>query len=522
MAISIDLDSHSGRKLLIEQIAQTENVKRKALSLRQTEVYGDYLFNHVWENIAGRFSQETARQMPICAHINLARRIVKAEASIYLDEPLRSFTEVSDDQEEKLLLIYRDMLANQKFMRSNESFKLQQQNHIMIVPRDGKLEMRVLKNHHVDKIDDDTNPEVAAGYVINNFDRTFFTDNRRRDNDANRSGKFNQFTNQRNDGIDAVIGDEDDWKSSSARYLVWTKEYNYIMNGKGVIVSEFNESPIPGTIPIIDISQEKDFKYWVNQGDAIVDATIDHNVTMSDIGFISQQSGFGQAYMITEEGAQSPENLQVGPNTVIRMEVGTGSDFKPEFGYAQPGSDLMGSLEYANAKLIGFLTSRGLDPDVVTTENKGGASNSGVQEFLRMMKHFKATKEDYSTFENTEMKAYEVIKAWLSEAPELINKKYHTGVLSEDSELMIQFAGPEMLQTEQEKVDVWQSKIDMGIASRIDALMAIEGLTRESAEERLEDIDTDDINGNQNFGITDNKENQVKLEGDDSDTEDES
>ena len=389
----------------------------------------------------------------------------------------------------------------------------------MLVPREGKLEMRVLRNHHVDKIDDLDNPEVAAGYVINNFDRTFFTQNRRRDNDANTAGRFNQFTNQRNDGIDAVIGDEDDWKKDSARYLVWTREYNFIMNGKGNIVSEFNESPIPGVLPIVDISQEKDFKYWVNQGDAIVDATIDHNVTMSDIGFISQQSGFGQAYMITEEGAQSPENLQVGPNTVIRMEVGTGSDFKPEFGYAQPGSDLNGSLEYANAKLIGFLTSRGLDPDVVTTETQGGASNSGVQEFLRMMKHFKATKEDYSTYEHTEMKIFEIMKAWLNSAPELLDKKYHTGVMPEDSELMIQYAGPEMLQTEQEKVDVWQSKIDMGIASRIDALMAIEGLTRENAEERLEEIDTDDMNGNQDTRGADNQEDQTEFEGNDESAE---
>ena len=102
MAISIDVSGLTGRKILIEQIAHTENVRRKAESLRQTEIYGDYLFNHVWDNIAGRFSVATAREIPIVAHINLARRIVKAEASTYKSEPDRMFSEVSDDQTQVL------------------------------------------------------------------------------------------------------------------------------------------------------------------------------------------------------------------------------------------------------------------------------------------------------------------------------------------------------------------------------------------------------------------------------------
>lgn len=518
-----DLSSQSGRKELISSIARTENVKRKALSLRQSEIYGDYLYNHVWDNIAGRYSASTAREIPICAYINLARRIVKAEASIYKDEPLRSFTETSDDQDNAINLIYRDMMANAKFLRSNESFKLQQQNHIMIVPKDGKLIMRVLKNHHIDAIPDPSDPETAMGYVINNFDRTFFEQNHKRDNNEHSSGRFNQFTNQRNDAINDVIGDEDDWKSLSSSYLVWTKEHNFIMNGKGDIITDDIESPIPGHIPVVDISQEKDFTYWVNQGDAIVDATIDYSVTMSDIGHIVQNQGFAQAYMIAEKD-MIPDNLQIGPNSLLHLPIDSSSEQRPEFGFAQTGADIEGALKYANDKLIAFLTSRGLDPDVVTTENSGGSSNSGVQEFLRMMKHFKATKEDYSTYQRAEMQVYEIVKAWHNNAPELLNDKYKTSNISDESELMVKFAGPEMLQTEQEKVDVWQSKIDMGIASRIDAIMAIEGLDKDAAEERLKGIDedTEEMDGNQNFRGTDNKDGQTGLEGIESDPKEDS
>lgn len=503
--MAIDLDSANGRNELIQQIASSENRKRKATSKRQAEIYGDYLYNHVWDSISGRFSVDTATQMPICAYINLARRIVKAEASIYKEEPNRMWSNVSDKQSEVLRLIYRDMMANSKFMRSNESFKLQQQNHIMIVPKDGRLQMRVLRNHHIDSIDDDLNPEEAAGYVISNFDREFFTQNRKRQNNSHQFGRFNQFTNQDNDSINQFIGDEDDWKTANNRYLVWTKEYNFIMDGKGKVLSDFTESPIPGTLPIVDISQEKDFTYWVNQGDAIVDATVDYNVTMSDIGHIVQNQGFAQAYMIAEK-EMIPDNLQIGPNSLLHLPIDTSTEQRPEFGFAQPGSDIDGALNYANSKLIAFLTSRGLDPDIVTTDNTGGASNSGVQEFLRMMKHFKASKEDYDTYKYAEMKIYEIIKAWQNNTPEFLNKKYQTGMLSEDSELLVNFAGPEMLQTEKEKVEVWASKVENGFSSRVDAIMALEGLDKDAAIERVMEIDED---GYEQIGRTSNEENKA-------------
>jgi len=499
------LESDKERKSLIQEIANTENVRRKAESLRQTEIYGDYLFNHVWDNVAGRFSVETARQIPIVAYINLARRIVKAEASIYKSEPVRTFTNVSDAQEETLHKIYRDMMANTKFMRSNESFKLQQQNHIMILPKDGKFVMRVLKNHHIDSIPDRMHPEDAKGYVIHSFDRSFFDENRRGDNNQNTVGKFNQYTNQREDGINQVIGDPDDWMSEDMHYLVWTKEKNFIMNGKAKILSEIEDSPIPGVIPIVDISQEKDFTYWVKQGDAIVDATIDYNVTMSDIGHIVQNQGFAQAYLIGDDSI-TPDNFQIGPNLIVKLPIQPGGE-RPEFGYAQPGSDIAGALEYANDKLIAFLTSRGLDPDVVTTDSAGGSSTSGVQEFLRMMKHFKATKEDYDTYKRAEMQIFEVIKAWQNLSPNLIADKYKTGFLSEDAELMIDFSGPEMLQTEMERVDVLQSKIELGVMSKIDAIMELEGLDRESAKERIREVEEDstgEFNANQQIRIDQN------------------
>ena len=43
-----------------------------------------------------------------------------------------------------------------------------------------------------------------------------------------------------------------------------------------------------------------------------------------------------------------------------------------------------------------------------------------------MMKHFRATKEDYDTFKRAESQVYEVVKAWHNLAPQLLKEKYKT------------------------------------------------------------------------------------------------
>jgi hypothetical protein len=419
--------------------------------------------------------------------------MVKEEASIYRKDPERSFTELSDDQTEKLLLIYKDMEANTKMRRSNEAYKLQSQNHVMVIPKEGKLILRVLRSQFLDSIDHEINPELAGGYVISNLDRMILEQNRRKDNEANQGGKYNQRTGQQSDGQNSEIGDIEDYKSINNRYLVWTPEFNFIMNGQAEILTGETGSPIPGDIPLVDISQEKDFTYWVKQGNALIDATLDYNITMSDIGHIVQNQGFAQAYLIADDSLH-PDDIQIGPNRILKLPVQNPEDPRPEFGFAQPGSDIAGALSYADQKLMAFLTSRGLDPDTITT-TKGGASNSGVQEFLRMMKHFKATQEDYAAYETAERKLYSLIKRWVNDAPHLLDEKYRMARIPDGSELQIQFHGPEMLQTEQEKIDVVISKMDNGLMSKVHALMELDGIDRAAAEELIKEIEEDDMIG---------------------------
>ena len=137
------IESIEYRQQIIKEIKGTENEARKVESLRQVEIYNDRIYQHVWERLRRNFSQNTLSEMPVIASINLARRIAKQEASIYKTAPKRTWTNLTDQQIEVVKRIYKDMGIDSKMLKSNESFKLQNQNHLMVIPKKGKLVMRV-------------------------------------------------------------------------------------------------------------------------------------------------------------------------------------------------------------------------------------------------------------------------------------------------------------------------------------------------------------------------------------------
>ena len=110
--------------------------------------------------------------MPIISTINIQKAVVNKKATIYKKPPQRNFSNVSDEQDVTLSLVYRDMMLNRKLNQSNKDFISQGQSVGMIVPKNGKLVCRILKMHHFDVIPDYDDPETAMGYIVSAFDRT--------------------------------------------------------------------------------------------------------------------------------------------------------------------------------------------------------------------------------------------------------------------------------------------------------------------------------------------------------------
>lgn len=487
------LMSIAGRKRIIDEINSTENKQRKSESYKQSEIYSDRIFQYVYERLMEHNNASTVREIPIISSVNLARRIVKEEASIYKESPDRNFSDLSDKQQESIDKIYDDMKADSKLMRSNELYKLQSQSMMKIIPKNGKIVCKNLKMHHFDVIPSANDPEEAMAVVISGFDRTQLVENFKDRTATGYQGPSTTNRSSNTDGVNQKTADPDDHLATLARMEWWSKEFHFITNGRGEIIDENGKvlnliveggdlsNPI-GMLPFVDIAINKDFEYFVREGSMITDFTVDFNSILSEMEQVMRMQGFSVGVLKAPESLM-PENLVVGPNNILRLTSDVETNGEVDFSYASPNSDIPGSISLAEFILASFLSSRGLDPSTVSGRPQAQKSSSGVERLLSMIQKFEATKEDFSLYECVEDDIYSIVKAWhnVSIGTSTLEPKYISSKISEDSNVSVVYHRPEMIQTKKEQIELIAIRKEEGLISKIDAIMELDNLNREDA-----------------------------------------
>lgn len=486
----MDLSNIADRLRILDEINSAENLERKAISLKQFEIFNDRIHQYVIEHLTSQFSAKTVKEMPVISSINLARRIVKQEASIYRNEPSRKFYGVAPEAEDQLSELYEDMGWNDKFAAANEYFKLQQQTHIQWVLKNGKLKPRILLAHHLDVIPDPNDPEIGSVYVISSFDKQQYLNDTRQSATGARAISGSAFGS---DGFNQLIADRDDYKEKAKRYVVWSKDFNFVMDSKGNILSPDIENPL-GMIPIVDISNSKDFEYWVRQGQSVSDFTIQFNSMLSDVANVVRLQGWGQAVFTGAEGMM-PENLQIGPNYVLRLPVDPNNPVPTTFQYVTPNADIAGSMNFLKMQLSMFMSSRGIDPKTVSMDAQGESFTSGLERLLSMISKFEASRDDMDVFRRVEFESFNIIKKYdevyggTEFMPEPLS-------LPADSYVSVEFEEPELIRSEKEELDLIQQKMEMGLMSRLSAYMELNEVTEDEALKAIADIDGESMNVN--------------------------
>lgn len=455
---------------LIEDILSEENICRKDVSLAEFEIYQDNLRPYVKNYLGKLYDNATLDNMPVIASINLASRIVNQEASIYKIAPTRTFLNVSDEQKAVLEQIYSDLQLDKKMLKSNRYFKLQGQNHIQILPENKKLRARILLNHHIDSIPNEMNPEKADGYLVSGFDKS-----------------LSQLRKQAGDGNNQTTGDADDYKSNM-RIAVWTKDENFIVDGKGNLITDLDKLKNDlGILPFVEIAPDKDFEYWIRRGQVVTDFTIQFNGALSDLGHIVRMQGFAQAWL-SGPSNMIPENVQVGPSFVLKLPKDPNNPVDTEFGFANPSPDLGGSIQYIEMLLSNFLTAKGLDPKLISGKADGQHFSSGLERLLAMIDSFDASRSDLATYEQAENEIFEIVKKYIEVYSGTDVLGYKIAKLPENASVLVSYNKPEMVQSESEKLDSINKKIEMGLLDKIGAFAEFHGLTDEDAENKLLEI----------------------------------
>lgn len=446
-------------------------------SLRDCEIYDGDIRPYVERNLRDRFPASTVNEIPIVSSVNIARKIVDSKASLYKNEPLREFTDLSDDQAEVVEKVYSKGMANAQMMYANKYFELQKQTHLKIIPKKGKITFKPLKLHQINAVPSDEDPEEAAIYIISSFDKW---DSHLRESTS--------------DNNNEVIAERDDYKDKAQTFIVWSSSYHFVMDSDGNVLSEEIENPIAPLIPIIEVAPpNKDFKYFLEGNSELSLFTVEHNERESMLAQIVELQGFAQAFLKAPKDLQ-PQTINIGPNRILRLITDPDNpQADSEFGFASPSSDIANSRANNDAILAQFLSTQGLDPSVISTSSANGGRVFGTvgERLLAMIDKFESSKDAQDIFKYAEHQMYKIIKAWLNtlRGTEDLDEEYWTSEIPEDSKLIFEFKRPEVVETPESQREDLQFRLDNSLASREMILEKLDGVEEDDAIETIRSVD---------------------------------
>jgi hypothetical protein len=454
------------RTSILNQIGSWENKDRKFQSFKQFEVYHDRCNEYVLQYLESQFSKETIQQMPIVDSVNIAKRIVNKQSTLYNEMPVRNFTGLDAEQNESMKRFYEENCLDGKLKSANGYLKLMDQAFALVVPDGGKLKLRTILPHQLDVIPNETDPEIADAIIISTFDRSYFFRPRNRSSDNN----------------NADIADYDDYRQTLEKtlFLVWTKQINFIMNGRGEFVSEIKPNPI-GELPYLDVAQGKETEFFVRGGRALTDFSVQFNGVLSDIYNVVKMQGWAVGYL-KGSAELMPQSLVIGPSKLIRLPIDPNNPIPTEIGFASPNADIDGSLKFLETLISLFLSSRGMDSRAVSVNGQAQTYSSGVEKLLAMLDVFEATKEDFGTMKRAEKDLLRLITKW---------SNYYLGTelqlldfeLPDDLILEINYIKPEMVTSDIEKVSAIEKRLSLNLITQTEAIAQDRGISVEAAEQ---------------------------------------
>ena len=100
------IEEKNFRKNVLDEIQGIENEERKEESYRETEIYSGRIDDYVKDYLCDTLGSETASKMPRISTINICKRIVNNNASLYKKAPKRTFVNATPELQEKLEIGY--------------------------------------------------------------------------------------------------------------------------------------------------------------------------------------------------------------------------------------------------------------------------------------------------------------------------------------------------------------------------------------------------------------------------------
>ncbi len=286
-------------------------------------------------------------------------------------------------------------------------------------------------------------------------------------------------------------------KTHDNRYAVWTLDeiIEIRVEGRKIIAS----SPVVNTYGLIPIAAFYDTAtprtgFWSEQDKSLVNFNEIVNLHYTDaeksllwskmstpVTNLRPVGGSGPVGMRKKPGGVLPRmvhderaGLLGGPgNAVVLDSQGVENPF---FRYESPNVDLKAQEEVVKGWITGIASDWSVRIDVAGQQQ--GRAQSGFQLVVEELDNIDLRKQRQRMFESGFKRFYKVFAR-------VYNVGTGTNTFPEDAELFVKFGDPVLPVELTVQTNVWQQRIGSGLATEIDALMDIYGLTEEEAEEKF-------------------------------------
>jgi hypothetical protein len=464
---------------LAKEIDAPENRARRIEMFKRYEIYKDRVKKYILLNLKEEgLEWETIKEMQSrISTINLYKKIVRKKARVYKTAPVRKAENEADQEKIDELLDKLDI--NVQMKKTNKYLEAFFNTDCFVRPIKDTVESDKAKKDKYkykldplppwkyDVIEDANNEECAMGYIFSNF-RHELNFNEEPEN-REKSGIASNFRDG-NDRDEAIADSPADKPVNE--FTWWGNKYHFTFDENGEILTKKSPddllNPIQ-TLPIVSFARERDGSFWALGGEDLIDGVVLVNTILSDTYYIARLHGTGLFYFF---GKGVPKTVKAGPNNGITLDMEP-EDPTPQVGFANANPQLGDHMKLVEQYVALLLTTNDLEPGSVSGKLEASNAASGIQEMIIKAEPINSVEDDQEMFRKLEPKIVNIAAKWHNvylDTDSLTEDLKKLGKMPDVVEYNMKFGAVQPFQSEIDKLDVIERRLDIGLDDMIDAI----------------------------------------------------
>lgn len=429
------------------------NRDRIATNVKLSDVLEDDIIGHVDLALKTELSQQPYQQArPRLAPVNVGRKIIRKLSSLYSEKANRDLSDPTDD---KLWKFYTEEMSLDTAMSdANHFFNTHKYTALEpYVTEEREPRLRVLPADRFLVWSDGSSDDPSIPQV------------------------FIKFMGVPEAGL--------------SRFELWSDEevITVDMGGKILGSNDRNFKVVSGDqnpygkLPFIYITRSK-YRIMPSPDEALFSMTVLVPLLLTDLNMISKFQSYSMMYTIDVD----VNNLQYGPSNVFSFKSDQKAGTKPQVGVLSPNADIEALNQSILNQLSMFLETRNLKASSAGKAT-GDTAASGISLMIRNIDTTEDRKAQAVMFERAEKQLLDLVANYMHPVWTSRGEISDLRSFSSNPSLMVKFADPAPLVTEEERIDNALKKRDNALTTQRLALAEVHPeMTQEDLDRLAEEI----------------------------------